>query len=203
MPAGQDFSLVLATADEYGKIEDFIHDHFNDMPLFTAFNIAHNNRPPSSVYGPEDFILKAQKADGTIMGIAVNRTKVIYPNTNFTETSWLQLRKFMEFVADDSRVSSLPEKTIELRILSMNPEYRGRGIAKSLVEESMRLAKSRGFEVMKMCCTSEFTAKIARSLGWQEFYRLAYKDYGKLSGSEFVMKPTPPHDHLYYYITPL
>lgn len=109
--------------------------------------------------------------------------------------------KFLEFVSDDARLSSLPEKTIELRILSMNPQYRGKGIAKSLVEESIRVAKSRGFEVMKMCCTSEFTAKIARSLGWQEFYRLAYEDYGKVSGSEYTMKPTPPHDHIYYYIT--
>lgn len=201
MPGEQEISIVLVPTDEYNKIDDFVYENFNDMPLFKAFETDNDKKPPPPEYGKEDFILKAQTGDGTIAGVAINRTKVVYQNSGNLENSWFQLRKFMEFVVDDAKVSSLPERTIELRILSMDPEFRGRGIGKVLVEESMKIAQSRGFEVMKMCCTSEFTAKIARSLGWEEFYRLAYKDYGKLSGSEYVMKPTPPHDHIYYYIT--
>lgn len=203
MTGEQEISYELATPEEYEKISDFIFDNFNDMPLFTAFEITNDNKPPPSANGEEDFTVKAQTREGTIVGVAVNRAKIVYQNTEAVEQKWIQMRTFLQFVADDAKTSSLPERTIELRILSMNPEYRGRGIAKRLTEESMKIAKSRGFEVMKMCCTSEFTAKIARSLGWQEFYRLAYKDYGKVSSSQYVLKAAPPHEHIYYYITHL
>lgn len=201
MAGEQEISFELATPEEYETISDFIFDNFSDMPLFSAFDIANDSRPPQSANGEEDFTVKARTREGTIVGVAVNRAKIVYQNTEVIEKKWMEMRNFLQFVAEDAKTSSLPEKTIELRILSMNPEYRGRGIAKRLTEESMRIAKSRGFEVMKMCCTSEFTAKIARSLGWQEFYRLAYKDYEKVSSSQYVLKPAPPHEHIYYYIT--
>uniref|UniRef100_A0A1B6L6K2 N-acetyltransferase domain-containing protein n=1 Tax=Graphocephala atropunctata TaxID=36148 RepID=A0A1B6L6K2_9HEMI len=107
---------------------------------------------------------------------------------------------FMDFVEENGQLHEISGKTIELFVLSVSSEWRQRGIAKRLVEESMRLARDAGFETMTIFCTGEFVARIPRSLGWREYYRLAYKDYPMLSGKDVHLIPIPPHDHVYYFV---
>ncbi|KAG8327722.1 hypothetical protein J6590_012770 [Homalodisca vitripennis] len=114
-----------------------------------------------------------------------------------------ELVEFMEFAEEEAELTRLPERTIELRILSVSKEWRRQGVARKLTEESMRVARDAGFEAMRICCTSEYTARLVRRLGWREHYRLAYKDYPKLSGRDIQLTPTPGHEHLYYYVIEL
>lgn len=112
----------------------------------------------------------------------------------------IQLVEFTKYVDSDARIFNLPERTVELRILSVASNWRKRGIANQLAQESIRLARQQGFEAMKVCCTSEFTAKLVRSLGFQEIYKMAYNDYSVITGKDIVMEACPPHFYIYYYV---
>lgn len=116
---------------------------------------------------------------------------------------WVQMVELMHYAELQAGLDKLPERTIELRILSVRQDWRQRGLARRLAEGSVREARESGFKAMTVCCTSEFTARLVRSMGWRQLYRLAYRDYTSLTGREVDMKITPPHEYLYYYVTDL
>lgn len=122
---------------------------------------------------------------------------------NLYYLNWFQLEKFLDFITIQEQLDKLPQRWIELRVLMVTEEWRGRGVARRLVERSIQEAKAAGFRALAMCCVNEYTARLARSLGWKEHYRLAYRDYPRLSGRNVQLIPNPPHEHVYCYYTEL
>lgn len=106
--------------------------------------------------------------------------------------------EFMDYVEEESHIHELPGRTIELFVLCVHRDWRKHGVAKRLTEECMRLAKAAGFTTMKIVCANEFTARLVKNLGWQEVYRLVYKDYARMD-----LEPSPPHETIYIYKTQL
>uniref|UniRef100_A0A1B6KQS5 N-acetyltransferase domain-containing protein n=1 Tax=Graphocephala atropunctata TaxID=36148 RepID=A0A1B6KQS5_9HEMI len=202
-----DITVVQVTSEEEKmKVEDFIHEHFlPDMPLVEAFGVGNcpPPRPSAPRTGAKDFYVKAMDSQGRTVGVAINRVDPHPDTESDTPPKVKKLIEFMEFAEEEAQLSKLPEGTIELRILSVSKEWRQRGVARKMAEESMRLAKAAGFEAMRVCCTSEYTARLVRRMGWREHYRLAYKDYPKLSGRDVHLIPTPEHEYLYYYVVQL
>ncbi|XP_046668417.1 uncharacterized protein LOC124359577 isoform X2 [Homalodisca vitripennis] len=202
-----DITVAKVTcAEEMIQMEDFINEHFlADMPLVQAFGLEDCPPPRPSVpmSGHEDFYIKATDNQGRVIGVAVNRISPHMHTESDTPPEVKKLVEFMEFAEEEAELTRLPERTIELRILSVSKEWRRQGVARKLTEESMRVARDAGFEAMRICCTSEYTARLVRRLGWREHYRLAYKDYPKLSGRDIQLTPTPGHEHLYYYVIEL
>lgn len=114
----------------------------------------------------------------------------------------LQMVDFMTFIEHDAKLHDLdlPGGTMELLVLSVAEQWRGRGVARGLVLEAEAAARDAGLAAILVCCTSEYAARAARGAGWREHYRLAYTDYPRLSGRDVRLIPTPPHEHVYFYI---
>ncbi|XP_046665161.1 uncharacterized protein LOC124357399 isoform X1 [Homalodisca vitripennis] len=190
------------TPEDRRKAEEMIHDFFRDLPVAAVFG-RENSFPQPRIYNiaPEDFIVKAIDSAGTIIGFAINKTNLkIYPQVS---PDGLEIQEFFQFVKKNSKLDQLPKRTLELRVLWVSKEWRRRGVAKTLVEESMKEAKAAGFEAIRMCCGNEYTARLARRMGWQEQYRLAFQDYPKLSGKNLQLSNAPGHDYIYYYVIDL
>lgn len=135
---------------------------------------------------------------------ATDRNTVLFQIILFIKYNLhFQIYKFLEFTKEDSKILSLPERTVELYILSVASDWRHKGIAKSLSEESVRIAKEQGFEMMKVVCVNQFTIMAVQSLGFQEFYTLRYSDYSKRSGNDVTLREFPPHDCLSIYVKDL
>lgn len=116
--------------------------------------------------------------------------------------NWFQYIGVFEFAKSQAKPDDFVDAT-EMLFLAVSPRGRSQGVGKRLVEECARTAKELGFKTMYMCCVSEFTARLAKSLGWKEHYSLPYGDYGKLSGTGVIVNTPPPHTHLRYYVTDL
>ncbi|XP_046668313.1 uncharacterized protein LOC124359538 isoform X1 [Homalodisca vitripennis] len=188
--------------EDYRQVEEMVHDFFKDMPVVAVFGL--ENSPPDTqprIYGPEDFIVKATDSAGKIIGFAVNKTDI--QTKPKPPPDRIELREFLHFVKDSANLDQLPDRSIELRVLSVSKEWRQRGVARRLVEGSMKEAKAAGFKAMKICCVSEYTAVLVKKMGWREQYRLAYKDYPGLSGKNLHLKSVPGQDYVYYYVVDL
>ncbi|XP_066245464.1 arylalkylamine N-acetyltransferase 1-like [Euwallacea similis] len=86
------------------------------------------------------------------------------------------------------------DKIFEVRILSVDAAYRGKGIAKELFTQSEAVARKNGFKLMKTDATSLFTQKVAES---QEFWvekSVNYHDYKDEQGRK-IYDTRPPHFH--------
>ncbi|XP_065092277.1 arylalkylamine N-acetyltransferase 1 isoform X2 [Ochlerotatus camptorhynchus] len=87
------------------------------------------------------------------------------------------------------------DKIFEIRILSVDSKFRGKGLAKKLIEKSEELALDRGFQVMKTDATGAFSQRVVSSLGFITKSELNYADYLDENGEQtFVVEP--PHEKL-------
>lgn len=87
------------------------------------------------------------------------------------------------------------DRIFECRILSVDHRYRGRGLARTLLQRSLQAAKDAGFELVKEDATGLFSQRAADSMGFQTLYEMRYEDYKDEHGS--VAFPTEePHKSL-------
>ncbi|ENN75799.1 hypothetical protein YQE_07651, partial [Dendroctonus ponderosae] len=88
------------------------------------------------------------------------------------------------------------DKIFEVRILSVDSSYRGKGIAKELFAQSEAMARKNAFKVvvMKTDATSLFTQKVAESQGFWVEKSVNYHDYKDEQGKK-IYDTRPPHLH--------
>lgn len=84
------------------------------------------------------------------------------------------------------------DRIFELRILSVDQNYRGQGIARSLVNESERVAAENGFKLVKLDATSLFTQKLSATLGFITASEKRFDEYRNENG-EVIIQVEPPH----------
>lgn len=88
---------------------------------------------------------------------------------------------------------------LEIRILSVDSNWRGKGIAKTLVEKAIEIGKENGFHMVRVDCSSFFSAKLCARLGFEQIYELKYTDYVDEDGNP-VFCPAFPHTSVMSYI---
>ncbi|KAJ8919253.1 hypothetical protein NQ315_003836 [Exocentrus adspersus] len=86
------------------------------------------------------------------------------------------------------------DKIFELRILSVDSNYRGKGVAKELFSRSEIIAEEHGFKLMKVDATSLFTQKISESFGFHVEKSVKYGDYKDADGKK-IYDTKSPHDY--------
>lgn len=104
------------------------------------------------------------------------------------------------------------DKIFEIRILSVDSQFRGQGLAKQLWQRSEYMANEFDFEVIlllngcllfinsnfkliKADATGLFSQKISMSFGFIPCLELRYDSYTDKEG-EPIFRVEPPHDHL-------
>ncbi|KAJ1524776.1 hypothetical protein ONE63_009652 [Megalurothrips usitatus] len=87
------------------------------------------------------------------------------------------------------------DRIFECRILSVDHHYRGRGLARSLLQRSIDAAKEAGFQIMKGDATGLFSQRAAASMGFQTLHELLYEEY-KDDGGEIAFPTESPHKSL-------
>ncbi|KAF5282074.1 hypothetical protein FQA39_LY00599 [Lamprigera yunnana] len=87
---------------------------------------------------------------------------------------------------------------MDVKILSTHSLWAGRGLAKKLVALSSKTANEKGCDLIRMNCSSYFSAKVVEKLGFECVYELKYSDY-KVNGEQ-VFKTEHPHTSKTTYI---
>lgn len=85
----------------------------------------------------------------------------------------------------------------DVKKLSVDREYRGRGLAKMLVEESEKRAREFGLKLMKADASSYYSQKLLDGFGWFTVIEFPYKDYVDENGVSLIRTEAP---HLNYQL---
>ncbi|KAK3912823.1 Dopamine N-acetyltransferase [Frankliniella fusca] len=87
------------------------------------------------------------------------------------------------------------DRIFECRILSVDNRYRGRGLARQLLERSIETARAAGFQLVKEDATGLFSQRAAESMGFQTVCELPYEEYTDEAG-RVVFPIEAPHKSL-------
>ncbi|XP_067629663.1 arylalkylamine N-acetyltransferase 1 isoform X2 [Eurosta solidaginis] len=177
---------------------------FKDEPLNTFLDLGHC--PELEEYSlkciKDNCSFKAVHNNGELIGVFLNGLlRRPPPNTEPVKAAdSCQHAKFKKILSLFDRIEEhfnifdlYPDCDVILdgKILSVNTDYRGLGIAGKLTESTLEYMKEHNIPVMHVLCSSHYSARVMEKLGFHEVYRLNYADY-KVNG-EAVLRPAEPH----------
>lgn len=145
---------------------------------------------------------KAVAKNGEIIGVFLNAVMHRPATDAVPEASadscdhpkFKKILQLMDYIEADFNVFDLYPGTdaiLDGKILSVNTNYRGLGIAGRLTERTLEYMREKNIPVMHVLCSSHYSARVMEKLGFHEVYRLNYSDY-KVN-NEVVLKPEAPH----------
>ncbi|KAL9899788.1 speck isoform 1-T1 [Glossina fuscipes fuscipes] len=199
------FTIELITEEDTDGVLEMLKTYFfKDEPINTFLNIGECKEL-------EEFSLKCLKdncsykavtKDNEIIGVFLNalmyRPAVdAVPEKAADDCEHPKFKKvlgLMDYIEENFNIFDLYPNTdviLDGKIVSVNTNYRGMGIAGMLTEKTLQYMQSHNIPVMHVLCTSHYSARVLEKLGFHEVYRLNYNDY-KVN-DEVVLKPSEPH----------
>lgn len=199
------YTVESITSEDSDKVVEMLKKFFfKDEPLNTYLNLGEcKELEEYSVKCIKDGCsFKAVTKSGEIIGVFLNAL-LHRPTSNAEhETSsdscdhpkFKKVLQLMDFIEHDFNVFDLYPGTniiLDGKILSVNSNYRGLGIAGRLTECTLDYMREYNIPVMHVLCSSHYSARVMEKLGFHEVYRLNYADY-KVE-NEVVFAPEKPH----------
>ncbi|EDW09000.2 arylalkylamine N-acetyltransferase 1 isoform X1 [Drosophila mojavensis] len=175
---------------------------FKDEPLNTYLDLGECKELEEYSMKPikDNCSYKAVNNKGEIIGVYINGLIKRPSPTDTVKKSTCSHPKFqkilnlMDHVEETFKIFDLyPNEDVILdgKILSVDSNYRGLGIAGRLTERAYEYMRSNKISVYHVICSSQYSARVMEKLGFHEVYKLNYADY-KVDG-ETVFKPAQPH----------
>lgn len=84
------------------------------------------------------------------------------------------------------------DKFVDGKILSVDPKYRGLGIAGQLTDKTIEYMKQNQIKIFHVLCTSHFSARVCEKLDFKEVFQLPFTLYLDDEGKQ-VLNPQKPH----------
>lgn len=81
---------------------------------------------------------------------------------------------------------------VDGKILSVDPKFRGSGIAGKLTEMTIDYLKKNQIPLFHVLCTSHFSARVCEKSGFTEVFSLPFSDFCDEEGKP-VLCPEKPH----------
>lgn len=212
-----DYSIVQITNRDGDRIIDFLRQFFfRDEPLNVAVGLLDESEtcPELEEYCissiPDGVSLMAISPTGKILGVCLNgimrrEDSMNDSNDNSKDCPNPKFKKILDLLTTVGRESDIfkqfpdVDKVIDIRIVSVDDSCRGQGIAKALLDKTKVLAKDLGYPMVRVDCTSHFSAKAVARLGFQCVYTLPYSEHLSKDG-EPVFTPEPPHTCVKTYV---
>nr|XP_022918357.1 dopamine N-acetyltransferase-like [Onthophagus taurus] len=198
---------VANTSAKRMQVLNFLKQHFFlDEPIVEASKLYEDEQGlkelenyTKALIDDDLSLIVSDLTSKEIAGVAVISVK--YKNQSksvqkIKSKKFERVAKFLEHLENEAktfqRIDNL-EKAISLDMLSVNPNYRGKGLAKIMIEKVINFAKEKGFKLIRIDCTSLFSTKAALNLGFESVYRIKYAEYK--DDGEIVFKINENHPH--------
>ncbi|XP_014294929.1 arylalkylamine N-acetyltransferase 1 isoform X1 [Microplitis demolitor] len=159
----------------------------------------------------ESLSLMAVSSNGNIVGVQLNGTTVAPEDTdepdfikNCENEKFKKILRLLHYVDRKADVlSRYPDKKmIDVKIISVDSNWRGKGIAATLCKKTMEMAKELNYDYIRTDASSHFTGKLCKRLGFEPIYELKYQDYVDSNGKP-IFTPAQPHTCISTYIKKL
>lgn len=83
------------------------------------------------------------------------------------------------------------DKYLDAKILAVNSNYRGYGIAGKLMERTVQYVRENDIKLIQVLCSSYYSARVCEKMGFKKVYVLPFVDY--VVGGENPILPAEPH----------
>lgn len=84
-------------------------------------------------------------------------------------------------------------RALYIHILAVDLASKGQGIARALMERTRDIARSTGYPLLRILCTSKYSIKIARNMGMRSVNTLPFSEYKDENGHPVFTPPQPQH----------
>ncbi|KAK9738015.1 Acetyltransferase (GNAT) family [Popillia japonica] len=213
LPPPEPYNIRTIGKEDTEKVLAFLRTFFfRDEPLNVDIKLLEDEQTCPDL---EEFSLKAIKDNvslmaitdsGKIIGVSLNglierNIAADDDDLDVTDPKFSKILGLLNYVDKEANVfERYPDvnKMILVEILSVDGSWRGQGIAKKLMNKTRDLAREQGVKLMRVDCTSHFSAKAIARLGFECIYRLKYEDYKE--NGRAVFDPEAPHKEVTVYI---
>lgn len=215
--AGMDYHIQMITSDDKLRVLKFLRRFFfRDEPLNHSVQLIPEGEDSTCLELEEycstesienNLSVMAVSTSGAIIGVELNGQ--LGPPSDeepdyITECMNPKFKKILKLLRHvDKNVNRIRDFTginvLELRIISVDHTWRGKGVAKALIEKSMDIAREKGFHMMRADCTSMYSGKLCARIGFEPIYQLNYADYVDEDGNP-IFSPAFPHVAVVTYI---
>ncbi|XP_047993546.1 uncharacterized protein LOC125231981 [Leguminivora glycinivorella] len=164
--------------DQHHQAVQILKEHYlREHVLIRAhgMNVMHDNALDEYLYNllRQGNTICAKTYDGTPVGICVNTVsnsvdpKILKDYAHYRQDP--ATKEFLSFIAKLQETPNLWDvfkvpKIFEIKMLTVIPKYRRRGLATMLAESSNEMADTQGYDVVRMDCINPHDYKIAERL---------------------------------------
>ncbi|XP_045480542.1 arylalkylamine N-acetyltransferase 1-like [Harmonia axyridis] len=199
----------IVDESRYDEVLNYLRNHFHDEPLNVAVGLFKKGQTCQLL---ENYDMDTMRDGYSIIAIDPDTNKIAGAMLNAISSLGdpelelermkciddIEFHRLMGLLLRHNSDAQLfrkynVEKIFELRILSVDSDYRGRGLGQELVKRSEELAREHGFTVLKVDATSFFTQKILEKFGFETVKTVVYHDYRDADG-KYIYNTPPPHD---------
>lgn len=199
-------SIELITEDDAEEVLKMLKKFFfKDEPLNTFVDLGEckelEKYSTKSLH--EHCSFKAVNSRGEIVGVNINGL-ISRPEESDEAPSKLadgcehpkfkKIMALMDHVDENFNIFDLyqdVDRLLDIKIMSVNSNYRGLGIAGKLTDRTMEYVKENNIKLVHVLCSSHFSARVMEKMDFQEVYNLPYQDY--LVNGEQMFDPAKPH----------
>ncbi|KAJ9582977.1 hypothetical protein L9F63_022681 [Diploptera punctata] len=135
-------------------------------------------------------LMAISKNDQNILGICLNKCKIKNKTPEYRDD---KIGRFLNEVESGVNIWELgkTDRAFSINILAVSESSRGTGVGKALMEHSREKARSAGYSLLYVLCTSYYSDRIARNMGMQCVYTLPYSEYKDEQGNPVFVPPAP------------
>ncbi|KAJ4439064.1 hypothetical protein ANN_15020 [Periplaneta americana] len=212
---GDEYDIVTANEDDKERMAEFMRQHFLTQSALSVASGAPPNRRTEEIYGLRFLsqgksLLAVSRDDGRILGLIINyetrsddKTPEDYLNC-LSHEAYTKIEDFVHHLESAVDIWKLTgtDRAFYVNILSVDTATRGRGIAKVLMERSRDMARSMGYPMMWIICTSIYSIRICRNMGMDAVYTLPFSEYKDEDG-EVIFNIPYPHTEAVLFVQKL
>ncbi|KAK6645366.1 hypothetical protein RUM43_001642 [Polyplax serrata] len=181
-------------------IQHLRYNFFADEPLNKSLHLCKPGQPHDeleefslSVLNQGDSFLGILESTGEVVGVVLNGIKAERCTKLYNDP---KLQKIFDFLGGvDEDVEALNNYNVnsilELKILSVDMKFRGRGIAGRLYEITENFARKKGFQLMRADATALFSQRVFEKYGFTTLKEVSYNEYPSKEAPLFTVEP--PH----------
>lgn len=205
-----DISYRIATIDDRDNILDFIRNHYYPEEPITI-----GNEPKSQDSEDEQFSISviphgstiiANDLNGRIVGVLISgpigpgeAAEMIEEAERCESNSrkWSEILRLLAYLEECANIYERYNvtKALHIHVMGVDRQMRGKSIGCGLMIKCFEIAKSLGYPLVTVDCTSVFSIRIAEKLQMECIVELAYEDYKDKNGRQ-LFKPPSPHTHI-------
>ncbi|XP_023304687.2 arylalkylamine N-acetyltransferase-like 2 [Lucilia cuprina] len=211
--SADDIVIRVVQPHEYEQVVQFIIDHFyRDEPLCSS--------EPKVVPGETDRadIMECLKGGTSILAMQIKENgeeELVGVNVgvpkdpssvdkyfkNAEKEGNTKYGQVLKFLGVANRQADLfnrygVDKLFYSFMSCVTPTCRGRNLGTRLKEELMALAKKLGYKLVTVDCSSFYSARLCKRMGWDVANFIAYSDYKDENGQVVFPNIPPPHEGL-------